>query len=451
MPQPSDYNDAVQALKARFRDPTIKEGSIAERDIHGIPAAYSGNFACVYKIRAAGGMWAIRFFLHTNSELVKRYSAIKQFLIANPCPFFVDFDFQENAVLIQGGWYPLLKMPWVDGRTLDKFVKDNLPNSKALMLLAEEFAQVIATMRAKGIAHGDLQHGNIIVSLAGLKLIDYDGLFCPSTKHMPSTEIGMPNYQHPRRKSSNIGPNIDDFSAWIIYLSLRLLSKDQVLFNDNDALIFEKSDYESPGNSVRLNAISNHRDPEIRAIAGFIIKSLLGGEVANIPTFDPRTNFTTGGARHLPFVAWWKDSQNKTPRPSTHPGDSWISDWVKKSLAIAFSVLVALFLLGKNWGLVPEGVVIVLCAARNTYLVKTINLNLRESPGKYLGNRVLAVLPERTNICVIGDEVLVDQSKGKKLPWVKVRVIGGNGLKGWVNRCLIGQKYNEGELHEYCL
>ena len=56
-----------------------------------------------------------------------------------------------------------------------------------------------------GIAHGDLQHGNIFVVDDELKLIDYDGMFVPRLAGCRSNELGIEHYQHPQRKEHHFG------------------------------------------------------------------------------------------------------------------------------------------------------------------------------------------------------------------------------------------------------
>jgi hypothetical protein len=38
----------------------------------------------------------------------------------------VDFTFLDRGIQIRGDWYPILKMQWVEGLTLNQFVKNNL-------------------------------------------------------------------------------------------------------------------------------------------------------------------------------------------------------------------------------------------------------------------------------------------------------------------------------------
>lgn len=317
----SDYNDAMQALPLKFRDNDIKQGSVAEKDTFGLPIPYSGNFACVYKIKIKQNYYALRFFLNVNHDKNERYRCLKKFIGNNNLPFFVDFDFQENGVLIKGSWYPLIKMHWVDGQTLDDYVKHHLSNSKVISLLAEDFAELVFSLKKNNIAHGDLQHGNILVTNSGLKLIDYDGLYCADTRHLVTNEIGMPNYQHPKRTSVDISIHIDDFSAWIIYISLRLLSLEKNFFNGNDTLIFEKFDFEFPKKSVGLNKCIKHKNKEISYYGKFIVNDLLSKSVKDIPLFN-RNNFFSikddGNSED-----WWK-------KKLSSPDSSWVNDWLKK-------------------------------------------------------------------------------------------------------------------------
>ena len=119
----------------------------------------------------------------------------------------------------------------------------------ALAAVATNFAKIVVDMAATGIAHGDLQHGNILVLPNGdLKLIDYDGMFVPGLQSMGATETGHVNYQSPARTMSDWGPELDRFSAWTIYLSLVVLTIDPALWmslhaEGEEALLFTKADY----------------------------------------------------------------------------------------------------------------------------------------------------------------------------------------------------------------
>lgn len=316
----SDYNDAMQSLDKRFKDIEIKQSKIAETDSFGLPTPYSGNFACVYKIKTKNKNYALRFFLSIDAQKNEKYKLLKQAFKTKNIPYFVDFDLQEDAVLVKSHWYPLLKMEWVEGKTLDEYIKNNLAKSDVIIDIANKFANLVFVLKSNNIAHGDLQHGNIIVKNNDLILIDYDALYCEETKHLQTNEIGMPNYQHPNRKAKDISKDIDDFSAWIIYISLIFLSKDKSLFNKNDTLIFEKSDLENPKKSKTFNHLLKINDSEIQYYTNFIINSLLQNDVSKVPKFNSDLFFDIVKKNS----EWWNKNQSKTSERD------WIESWIKK-------------------------------------------------------------------------------------------------------------------------
>ena len=72
--------------------------------------------------------------------------------------------------------------------------------------LATQFEGTVPELRKLQMAHGDLQHGNMVVTPAReLKLIDYDGMYVLGMPVGRSHEKGHVNYQHPQRDASHFG------------------------------------------------------------------------------------------------------------------------------------------------------------------------------------------------------------------------------------------------------
>ena len=117
----------------------------------------------------------------------------------------VEFHYLEEGIRIHGQWYPLVKMRWVEGFTLNDFIRQHLDKPALLERLAQMWIRLGEELRDADMAHGDLQHGNVLLALSSksgslaLKLIDYDGMFVPALADTPSGEVGHPNYQHPQR------------------------------------------------------------------------------------------------------------------------------------------------------------------------------------------------------------------------------------------------------------
>ena len=121
-PLSQDYNEAIQSPARNFADPDLKRGT-AVRNEMGLPMPCSGTFADVYQVRCPDGSpWAVKCFTRQTPGLGERYREISRHLRAAKLPFTVDFHYQEEGVRVRGRWFPLLKMQWVEGLTLNQFV-----------------------------------------------------------------------------------------------------------------------------------------------------------------------------------------------------------------------------------------------------------------------------------------------------------------------------------------
>src|SRR5439155_1734333 len=78
-------------------------------------------------------------------------------------PFMVDFRFLEEGIRVGGQRYPVLKMRWVEGLTVNTFVRDHVEKPPVLERLAQLWVRLSQQLRGAGMAHGDLQHGNVLL------------------------------------------------------------------------------------------------------------------------------------------------------------------------------------------------------------------------------------------------------------------------------------------------
>ncbi len=63
-------------------------------------------------------------------------------------------------------------MSWVNGESLNVAVASHLGNADAISQMSAAFMKAVNAMEAHGIAHGDLQHGNVLVGAHELILGD---------------------------------------------------------------------------------------------------------------------------------------------------------------------------------------------------------------------------------------------------------------------------------------
>jgi pimeloyl-ACP methyl ester carboxylesterase len=294
-PQATDYNAAVQCPALCFSDPDLRQGEVVG-DVLGLPRPHAGNFADVYQVNTATGPWAVKCFTRPVEGLHERYQAISEHLRTWTLPFMVDFVHLEEGIRIRGQWFPILKMRWIEGLRLNEFIAGCLDKPAVLDRLAQMWARLAQELCGAGMAHGDLQHGNVLLvpgskaaSLA-LKLIDYDGLFVPALEQQPSGEIGHPNYQHAQRlKCGEYGIEMDRFSHLVIWTALRCLRAGGaglwLRHDSGENLLFREEDFRAPGKSRLWPELFALRDPEARALAGHLLLASQGPLLA-VPQLD---------------------------------------------------------------------------------------------------------------------------------------------------------------------
>ncbi|HEY9719778.1 MAG TPA: DUF3592 domain-containing protein, partial [Trichormus sp.] len=244
-------------------------------------------FASVYRLKCKTRDVALRCFLHNIADQAERYAQISRFVQHDSLPYTVTFDFLLNGIGVSGSWFPALKMEWVEGEPLDRYIAQQLAQPEKLESLAQDFLKMMDDLRAAGIAHGDLQHGNILVLETGeLRLVDYDGMYVPALKSLKANELGHRNYQHPKRNPEHFGPYMDNFSAWVIYASIVGLHVDPQLWHQlaagDDCLLFRQSDFLDPSHSPAFAAMEQHSESRLQLLGRF-----LRAQLANAPEAVP--------------------------------------------------------------------------------------------------------------------------------------------------------------------
>lgn len=273
-PSITDFTDAIATPRLCFSGSELEEGRPEFHPHNGRPMVYSGNFASVYPVNNRQGKYAVRCFTREVKDQQERYNQMSEYLRREKPPGFVDFEYKTRGIMVKGQWYPIVKMEWVDGDSLSSRVKEILFDSSAMRALAGRWRETAKELQQRDIAHNDLQHGNVMVRNDGfIRLVDYDGIFLPQYRGQTSPEIGHQNFQHPRRTDKDYDGYVDNFPALVIYISLLALAADPGLwkkFNNEDNLIFKKSDYQSPQNSDCFQALRRSPDADVRQLAIYL-------------------------------------------------------------------------------------------------------------------------------------------------------------------------------------
>ena len=257
-PSARDYVEAVQNPALAFQDPDLKTSTPAI-DRLGMPFVTSGQFAYVFKMNTANGKaQAVRCFRGSVGDRENRYQKIDDHLDKVSAPCFVSFEYDPKGIMAGGQRYPIQVMEWIGGFPLDVYLPNVLGRKDMLKFLADQWLKVLATLRDGSMAHGDLQHGNIIVDDSNsLRLVDLDGMYVPAMAGWRASELGHRHYQHPKRSENHFDARLDHFSGLVIYLSLLVLQVQPDLWKEfhDENLIFIKSDFENPRSSKLLSKI----------------------------------------------------------------------------------------------------------------------------------------------------------------------------------------------------
>lgn len=283
-PTAAHFSAAVQCPALCFRSPELKRITIATNHLKQ-PRVWSGQFANVYKaVLPDGRAQAVRVFTSFAAERRERYQAIAEYLKPRPMRSIVGFSYEEKGIRSAGDgkWYPLVTMDWVEGETLFSFVRAHSMNGngKALMRLSDLWIELIRELAASQIAHGDLQHGNIMIANSGeMKLVDYDCMCVPMLEGKRNLEVGVDPYQHPSRDGNTLlSRNLDNFSALFILAALKALAVcpglwTQYVEKDNyDKLLFRREDLREPGKSALMQSLLRCPDTSVAQLCRTLVE-----------------------------------------------------------------------------------------------------------------------------------------------------------------------------------
>ena len=265
----SEYVEAIRSAEDNFEELNYLRPVLGD---DGLPVMTSGNFAVVFKMKDEqnGKQYAVRCFHRAQQGREKNYRLICEELSKVSSPYLSSIKYYEKELFIDTEEYPVLLMDWVDGMTLDKYIRQVIDNKKELRQLATNFKELAIWLLEQPFAHGDLKPDNILVMKDGsLVLVDYDGLYVPAMQGQRAREIGSPDYRSPLRTEMNFDKNIDNFPIVSILLSLELAGeKPEYLerFCKEDRLLFSHDDYLNlRGSRIFRRALTSYDDdiPEL--------------------------------------------------------------------------------------------------------------------------------------------------------------------------------------------
>ena len=236
------------------------------QDEHGEPYRSSGAFAVVFKMcdPRTGQLYALKCFTEEQEGRAEAYRKIEEELEVAGTTYFTSMRYYERELFVDSSVsseseFPVLLMDWVEGSTMELYIREHYRDSYAMEMLCYRFCRLAAYLRSQPFAHGDVKPDNIMVSDTGtLTLIDYDGMFVPSMQGESSPTLGTEEFRHPLRTPELFDATIDDFALASIALSLRAIALDSQLldlYGAPDRLLFSANDYRDLAQSKVMQAI----------------------------------------------------------------------------------------------------------------------------------------------------------------------------------------------------
>lgn len=291
--------------------------------VDGNPVMSSGNFAIVFKMQDSrdGSFHAVKCFLKDQPGRTEAYHLIADELEQVTSSYLARILFLERELFVDtgngGAEYPVLVMDWVEGITLDRYLRQHLSDPYALGMLAYHFARLGAWLLTQPFAHGDLKPDNILVRPDGtLVLVDYDGMYVPAMQGQRALEAGTPDFRHPLRTDADFNEHIDDFPLASILLSLRAVAYCPDYFDRygaTDRLLLSEADYRSPEKSAFLRDEFPSPDAELNRVYALFLLALSDGSLAQISfRLFALTKLLSGGQQPNPPIDT-KTAKHKLP------------------------------------------------------------------------------------------------------------------------------------------
>ena len=278
----SEYIDSIMSAEDNFDKLNYLRPVL---DTDGLPIMSSGNFAVVFKMKAvqSGKYYAIKCFLIEQEGREESYRLIEEELEKITSPYLISIHYITKELFVDTNQtseteFPVLQMDWIEGQTLDKYLRENINNKYNIEMLTYRFSLMTQWLMSQPFAHGDLKPDNIFICNNGeIVLVDYDGMYVPTMKGQKARELGSPDFRHPLRSENDFDEHIDDFSLVSILLSLKIISIEPKLLNKYgtiDKLLFSQNDYCNLSNcKVLFDLYDLLNDIELTRLLGIFLYS----------------------------------------------------------------------------------------------------------------------------------------------------------------------------------
>ena len=290
----------------------------------GMGAVYLGVHALL-KSRAA-----IKTILHSNlesEEAIHRLIDEGQALAS-----LAHHHIVRVLDLFAEGSRHYLVMEYVEGDTLDHYLKKNSPDLQSALKIAIQVGEGIAAAHHKDIMHRDIKPANVMLTLDGtVKVMDF-GLakFAgASTKTRTGFIVGTPRYMSPEQVTGSHLDHRSDQYAYGVLLYRLFCGREPFMEGDSMAIVYKHiheppaspTDWnpELPNHLVETILCSLNKAPEERFndMDELLVElRFVQNEIAELPSI-PVTRYEPVSAGHTPGASRPSSRTPTAPRPSS--------------------------------------------------------------------------------------------------------------------------------------
>ena len=139
---PIDEINTSVSIPSLIKDSFIQGGTFSVLD-NGYCEMYTGGFSVVFPVSVGDEKWAFRCWHATIDKAMERYKLLSAVLPSYKLPYFIDFHYEEQGIVVSGTTYPTIRMKWVKGCNIKDYIRRNLNNSEKLFRLAARFLKMV--------------------------------------------------------------------------------------------------------------------------------------------------------------------------------------------------------------------------------------------------------------------------------------------------------------------
>jgi serine/threonine protein kinase len=227
----------------------------------GQPYCVTGDSAVVYQLITKKQSFAIKCYTTDIPSLIEHYQQLQMFFYSRRNQLFVSPEIIPKGIQISKQRFPILKMDWVEGKTLRQYVSENINKPNVLLETAHKLAQAAAVLRDYNFVHGTVNPDNVLVTKDVLKLVDYDFSFGAGIQ-MPLYRPAESLFLHPQCKD---GSSLNDnFAFHVLCTTLIVLAFEPQRLRQSDGLVFQQEDFKDREGSQLFAHLLQHPHGKVR-------------------------------------------------------------------------------------------------------------------------------------------------------------------------------------------